>query len=297
MHAQIVVWGHLWLHRSNSYHRRFPRSRPQPYDNPWYGRIPPLAARRAVGPCTISSRLVVAKMKLRMPPSNVPNGAFADKSYRTEEYLMAWLSTDPPTCHTHARVLTLQSFCPSRLILPACCGADVVAADKREAADEAHKRFATKGSDHCQLLNIYNAWASISSFQARRDFCRLHFLSDSALLQVATLRQQLIPCLCEIGFLGGGGRDKFGSTASSNDRAANEHSHSLLMVKAVVCAGLYPSLVHLKLPKVLYHETAAGVVETVHRGEHPHSIALLKLYSHCCRYTCSSCVRTTLLSD
>jgi HrpA-like RNA helicase len=117
---------------------------------------------------------------------------------------------------------------------------------------------AVAGSDHCQLLRVYEAWAQAGhSRGSRRDWCRANFLSEAALLNIAALRQQLQPCLHELGFMGRQ-RD------SCNGRAG-----SLLLIKAVVAAGLYPSCVRLKLPKARYHETAAGAVEVVHKGTQP----------------------------
>ena len=118
-----------------------------------------------------------------------------------------------------------------------------------------------QGSDHCQLLAIYNAWERVGSFGSRREFCRDNFLSDSALLTIATLRQQLWPCLCELGFIVRG-KPVIDAVAKLSS------AQSTLLIKAVMVAGLYPCCVRLKLPKTRFHETATGAVEVVHKDKH-----------------------------
>ena len=68
-------------------------------------------------------------------------------------------------------------------------------AGMKDKAAEAHAVFAVKGSDLLTLLKVYEAWADIRDVRSRRDFCREYFLSDSALLAIATLRNQLLTCL------------------------------------------------------------------------------------------------------
>ena len=124
---------------------------------------------------------------------------------------------------------------------------------QKDKAAEAHAMFAVKGSDILTLLRVYETWADIRDVRSRRDFCRSHFLSDSALLAIATLRSQLLSSLCDMGFLGSGGR---GERASANSFAS-----SARVLKSVCCAGLYPRVVKIKLPKKKFKETSVGAME------------------------------------
>jgi len=114
-------------------------------------------------------------------------------------------------------------------------------AGMKDKAAEAHAVFAVKGSDLLTLLKVYEAWADIRDVRSRRDFCREYFLSDSALLAIATLRNQLLTCLVELQFLGAGN--------PAQREAANRNSHSQKVMRAVLCAGLYPRVVQIKLPE------------------------------------------------
>lgn len=130
----------------------------------------------------------------------------------------------------------------------------------KEKAAEAHAQFAVKGSDLLTLLRVYDAWANLRDVRTRRDWCRANFLSDSALLAIATLRNQLLNCLVELKFL---------SPGSLHQRAAaNQHASSTRILKAVCCAGLYPRVVKIKLPQRKYVETSAGAMEDLGKVEH-----------------------------
>jgi HrpA-like RNA helicase len=129
----------------------------------------------------------------------------------------------------------------------------------KDKAAEAHSHFAVKGSDLLTLLRVYDAWADIRDVRSRRDFCRDHFLSDSALLAIATLRNQLLTCLVELKFLNPG-------NLRQRD-AANRYASSARVLKAVTCAGLYPRVVKIKLPQRKYIETSAGAMEDLGKVE------------------------------
>lgn len=129
----------------------------------------------------------------------------------------------------------------------------------KDRAAEAHATFAVKGSDLLSLLRVYDTWGSINSVRERRDFCREHFLSDAALLAIATLRKQLLTSLVELKFLQPGG--------VSQRFAANCNASSPRVLRAVLCAGLTPRIVHMKLPKRKYIETAAGSMEDLGKIE------------------------------
>jgi ATP-dependent RNA helicase DHX57 len=80
--------------------------------------------------------------------------------------------------------------------------------DKREEAEEAHKQFVVRYSDHLTLLRVYEAWSAVPK-RDRRRWCSSNFLSDTSLQEIATLRKQLLAALMEMGFLPIATKDKW----------------------------------------------------------------------------------------
>ncbi len=75
--------------------------------------------------------------------------------------------------------------------------------DQREAAAAAHKRFNDPKSDYLALLNIWNAvhdqWDKLRTQNARRKFCRQHFLSYLRMREWQDLHAQLHGALENLG--------------------------------------------------------------------------------------------------
>jgi hypothetical protein len=71
--------------------------------------------------------------------------------------------------------------------------------------------------------------------KARRVFCRLNFLSYTTLDMIRELRQQFFQLLQEIGFAA--------AASHPSDPAFNRNSENIAVLKAVLCAGLYPNVV------------------------------------------------------
>ena len=77
--------------------------------------------------------------------------------------------------------------------------------DQKEAAAAAHRRFNDPKSDFLALLNIWNAvhdqWDQLRTQNARRKFCRQHFLSYLRMREWQELHTQLHDALENIGLL------------------------------------------------------------------------------------------------
>lgn len=120
--------------------------------------------------------------------------------------------------------------------------------DQREAADEARKAFAVEGSDHLTVLNAFCQWKKLKdSKQGNRtlnSFLKENFLGRLTLHQMEDLRHQFAKLLKEIGFLPGSFDIK-----KTQDSAANKNGENMGLVKAVLCAGLYPNV--LVAPRTL----------------------------------------------
>ena len=128
--------------------------------------------------------------------------------------------------------------------------------DKRDAADEARKNFATQGSDHLTILNAFEQWKKVLNDKRNRKltnkevqtFLHENFLSRLTLNQMEDLRKQFAELLTEIGFLPKGfrlnkvnGIDDAGTDISISPENVNASNIGLL--KAVLCAGLYPNII------------------------------------------------------
>jgi len=95
-------------------------------------------------------------------------------------------------------------------------------------------------------------------------------LSKPALKTISDLRRQFTEQLSEIGFLPSG--------ISMRDLQKIKHSDGVLqlsgeyyninnknykIIKAILCAGLYPNIVKIKIPETRYHQTASGSVASL----------------------------------
>lgn len=123
--------------------------------------------------------------------------------------------------------------------------------DKRDEADAARKEFATEGSDHLTTLNAFNTWKDMrrtKGEKATRAFLQESFLSRLTLFQMEDLRRQFADILMDVGFLprdfrlkGARGGPKIGP--SSVPSPSDAHSDNVHLIKAILCAGLYPNII------------------------------------------------------
>ncbi|KAG5188233.1 hypothetical protein JKP88DRAFT_267647 [Tribonema minus] len=147
--------------------------------------------------------------------------------------------------------------------------------DKREEADEARRNFGLANSDHMTLLKAYDAWQMARRCGSRqeRDFIRDHFLSRFTLIQMEEMRRQFRDLLRDIGFVSGpalpqpkrnhrrgtGSRGSSGVLAGTLSAALdtdmspeppvllasmnNVNGTNVQLIKATICAGLYPNVI------------------------------------------------------
>ena len=130
--------------------------------------------------------------------------------------------------------------------------------DKRDEADAARKEFATAESDHLTTLQAFNEWKDIrrtKGEKATQSFLRESFLSRMTLFQMEDLRRQFAENLKDIGFLpksfrlagGAGGRGRYGDRDQQSQpvksNATNSNEDNVHLIKAILCAGLYPNVI------------------------------------------------------
>jgi HrpA-like RNA helicase len=135
--------------------------------------------------------------------------------------------------------------------------------DKRDEADAAKRKIAAESSDHLTLVRAYAGWVQARSKGRgfERDYLSKLFLSGQTLKQISEMRQQYTELLDQIGFLRSGAgalgdvkplvgtkisslKTKHGkrsklelALAEASVNAGNES-----LVRAVICAGLYPNV-------------------------------------------------------
>jgi len=116
--------------------------------------------------------------------------------------------------------------------------------DKREEADAARKQFSTLGSDHLTTLTAFDMWRELRrkrGDRAAQGFLRESFLSRLTLFQMEDLRRQFTDLLIDIGFLPKKFRCDLRKDIVYSD-GPNKNSQNKELLKAILCAGLYPNI-------------------------------------------------------
>ncbi|XP_057852056.2 DExH-box ATP-dependent RNA helicase DExH3 isoform X1 [Cryptomeria japonica] len=104
--------------------------------------------------------------------------------------------------------------------------------DKKDVADAARLRFSAKDySDHMALVRAYEGWKDAERVGSSYEYCWRNFLSPQTMQAINSLRKQFSFLLKDAGLV-----DADASTC-------NELSHNQSLVRAVICAGLFPGIV------------------------------------------------------
>ncbi|XP_046399834.1 3'-5' RNA helicase YTHDC2-like isoform X2 [Ischnura elegans] len=130
---------------------------------------------------------------------------------------------------------------------------------QKRASDSSRKKLAAGSySDHMALLRAFQVWQQARSLGRDQVFCEKNLISSSTMEMVVALRSRLLGQLRASGFVrarGGG-----------DIRDLNTNSEQWAVVKAALCAGLYPNLIRVdrehcqlrtqKESKVLFHQSS-----------------------------------------
>lgn len=108
-----------------------------------------------------------------------------------------------------------------------------------------------KQSDHMLMMVAYRKWERILSeggAKAAQNFCRSYCLSSSVMYMIRDMRVQLGTLLADIGLVHlpkdyqGRKKENLDSWFSDTSQPFNKHANHSAVVKAVLCAGLYPNV-------------------------------------------------------
>lgn len=141
--------------------------------------------------------------------------------------------------------------------------------DKREEANAARLNFAgSSKSDHMAIVSAYEGWivARRDGWKAEVEYCNANFLSRESLVQMEASQTDYLKMLADIGFCSWSG--KRDSSHLLDD--LNVNSHNVRVVKSVVCAGFYPSIVRVRHPEKKYIQTEGGTVAKVASANEVH---------------------------
>ena len=124
--------------------------------------------------------------------------------------------------------------------------------DQRDEANRAKRKLAGPSrSDHIALLRAVQGWHSAKS---RRRYCEENFLSYESMRTISELRRQLATALYDAGFSGRNDEDRFSGAEGLTLKATN-------LLRAALCAGMYPNILHIRKPQKKYYEVASGAIE------------------------------------
>ncbi|XP_075196835.1 ATP-dependent DNA/RNA helicase DHX36 [Anomaloglossus baeobatrachus] len=117
----------------------------------------------------------------------------------------------------------------------------IIPLGKEKLADMKRKELSqnTK-SDHLTALNAFRGWEKAKHWgpRAEREYCWEYFLSSNTLKMLGDMKGQFAEHLLGAGFVG---------SSYSKDPKSNINSDNEKLIKAVICAGLYPKVAKIRV--------------------------------------------------
>ncbi|KAM4772480.1 ATP-dependent DNA/RNA helicase DHX36 [Rhinophrynus dorsalis] len=116
----------------------------------------------------------------------------------------------------------------------------VIPLGKEKIADQRRKELSKNSkSDHLTVLNAFLGWeeAKWRGNRTERDYCWDNFLSSNTLKMLSDMKGQFAEHLLAAGFV---------SSRNPKDPKSNINSGNEKLIKAVICAGLYPKVAKIR---------------------------------------------------
>lgn len=127
--------------------------------------------------------------------------------------------------------------------------------EQRDEARTAREKFFFGNSDWLTDMKAYQEWESLKQKKAGqsalRKFCDLHFLAYNTMLEIGSLKKQLLEALQAVGFA----KSKVDYDQSSSN------ADNINLIKSIIFAGLNPNIVKVHLPDTKYDKVLSGTVE------------------------------------
>jgi ATP-dependent RNA helicase DHX57 len=157
--------------------------------------------------------------------------------------------------------------------------------DKRAEADAARaaltRDVSASKSDHLEAVAAYNEWRAALARGGRREaaeLCQRSFVSEQAMEAVHAGRRQYAEILADLGFVpqdypgaaaaagynpgsAGGAAGSAAAEAFTRPGGVDQFAGHARVVKAVLCAGLYPQLLRVDAPAAKFQHTSGGAFE------------------------------------
>ncbi|XP_020809319.1 ATP-dependent RNA helicase DHX36 isoform X2 [Drosophila serrata] len=109
---------------------------------------------------------------------------------------------------------------------------------KESQVDEIKRKMARNmRSDHLLVHNTIQAYRESRQVHAERDFCYKNFLSSMTLQQLERMKNQFSELLYNYKFL---------TSSDCKDSISNINSSKIPLLRAIIGAGLYPNMAHLR---------------------------------------------------
>lgn len=139
--------------------------------------------------------------------------------------------------------------------------------DKREEARSAKGKFHWGKSDLLTYANAYEKWRELGEnglgYRAQQKFCSEHFLIRKSLIAIGDNRKKLAHALRDIGFSG----RQVNTREWERSDQFNKNGKNLRILRAVICAALYPNVARIDLPPTKYREVAGGSIPVSHNAK------------------------------
>lgn len=110
-----------------------------------------------------------------------------------------------------------------------------------QLAESAKAQFSARDySDHLALVRAYEGWKDAERRQSGYEYCWRNFLSAQTLKAIDSLRKQFFCLIKDTGLV------------EHNAENCNMWSHDEHLIRAVICAGLYPGICSVVVSQATY---------------------------------------------
>ncbi|NWZ34265.1 DHX36 helicase, partial [Brachypodius atriceps] len=116
----------------------------------------------------------------------------------------------------------------------------VIPLGKEKIADARRKELSRNSkSDHLTVVNAFTGWEEARScgFRHEKDYCWEYFLSSNTMQMLHNMKGQFAEHLLAAGFV---------NSRNPKDPKSNTNSGNEKLLKAVICAGLYPKVAKIR---------------------------------------------------